>query len=349
MTPATTPSEAPTIVAGSTSLGERLRRLRRWWPVPLALGAATSFWLGQQWGAGVLDGRHAEVAGRIATFENAIATGRRQRSERPKIDSRLDELAARMLGSDLETADSSLRSRLNRLGEESGLAASLVVSTQSPTTRGTPARSEFSRSATQRALRDEPDFVEVPASVSVQGPLDSVLRLAHRIDQEPWLKRIDSMRLERAPDGRMKLDLRLTTVFVPGLVASEGAEPVIEATPFDRYALLLADDPFATPTPAAPEPRVKRPRDAAPAPPPPPAEFPYAQWFVTGMVEGPSGPEVWLRNAGSGETRTLLPSQRLGDAELLGIQGDRAQFRLGEESFVVLVGSTLGDRYPQRQ
>jgi hypothetical protein len=333
------------------SVATLLRRLSRYWIVPAALAAASAFWIGQQWGAGRLDGRSNEVAKRIATYENAIATGRKQRRERPKIEADLEGILARTLGSDLESTDSALRARLNRLGEEAGLSSSLVVSTQAPSTRGTPAKSEFGRTGVQRQLRDEPDFVELPASVSVQGPLEPLLRLAHRLEAEPWIKRIDSFRLDRAgADDRMKLDLRLTTIFVPGRAAAEDAElPGSEAPTFDRYAMLVASNPFASPP--APEPR--RPRDrrreAPPPPPPGPPPFPYGEWILTGIVEGPIGREAWLRHRSSGETLALSLQGKVGDAELQRIEGDRAEFALAGESFAVLVGGSLVDRYPLRQ
>lgn len=330
------------------SIATLLRRLSRYWIVPAALAAASAFWIGQQWGAGRLDGRSIEVAKRITTYENAIATGRKQRRERPQVEADLDGILARTLGNDLESTDSALRARLNRLGEEAGLSATLVVSTQAPATRGTPAKSEFGRTGVQRQLRDEPDFVELPASVSVQGPIEPLLRLAHRIEAEPWIKRIDSFRLDRAgADDRMKLDLRLTTIFVPGRSAADDAElPGSEAPSFDRYAALIASNPFASPP--APEPR--RPRDrrreTPPPPPPGPPPFPYGDWMLTGIVEGPIGPEAWLRHRSSGETLALAPQGRVGEAELMRIEGDRAEFALAGESFAVLVGGSLVDRYP---
>ena len=346
-TQAPVPDAARSPVASIATL---LRRLSRYWIVPAALAAATAFWIGQQWGAGRLDGRSNEVAKRITTYENAIATGRKQRRERPQIEKDLDGIFVRTLGSDLESTDSALRARLNRLGEESGLSATLVVSTQAPATRGTPAKSEFGRTGVQRQLRDEPDFVELPASVSVQGPLEPLLRLAHRIEAEPWIKRIDSFRLDRAgADDRMKLDLRLTTIFVPGRAGTEDAEvPGSEAPPFDRYATLIASNPFASPP--APEPRRprERRRETPPPPPPGPPPFPYGEWMLTGIVEGPIGPEAWLRHRSSGETLALGPQGRVGEAELLRIEGDRAEFALAGESFAVLVGGSLVDRYPPR-
>lgn len=340
--------EAPDGTTSPASLVERIRKLSRLWIVPVVLGAGVAFWFGQQWGAGALDGRRREVDRRVATYENAIETGRRQRRERREVDEALDAVAVRTLGTDLEAADSALRSRLNRLGEEAGLAGSLVVSTQAPRGRGTPARSEFNRSGSQRALRDEIDFVELPARVSVEGPLEAVMQLVHRIDGEPWIKRLDAVTLDHAggSDGdRMKLDLQLTTLFLPGRTPSESTElPEVADRPFERYAGLLAANPFLMPPAPEVPPEIEKPAEPERPRKPDPPGFAYGEWLLTGLVDGPEGIEAWLRNGRTGETASLRPSGRVGDAELLEIAGDAATFRIGEESFLVLVGSTLADR-----
>jgi len=351
--------DAPAVGGGSGSAkagrGERatiaaqLRRVSRLWPVPVALAAGAAFWLGLQWGEGALDGRGREVDRQIETYRSAIETGRRQRPERTRVNADLDRMAARTLGNSLEQVDSAVRARLNRIGEEVGLEA-LVVSTGAPVTRGTPARSEFTRAANQRALRDEIDFVEVPASLAGQGSLETLLRAVHEIEGAAWLKRIDSMRIDLGNDpARMRLDLRLTTLFLPGATVPEDleVEPGPER-PFDRYASLLAANPFLLPPPPPPPEPPQRPRRRPdpPPPPPPPAGFPYGEWMLTGVIEGPIGGEAWLAHRSNRERVALRPEERLGDAELVVIRADRVEFRLGEERFAVLVGGTLAERTP---
>lgn len=323
-----------------------LRRILRLWPVPVAMAVAVAFWLAMQWGGGHLDGRRGEVTERLATYRNAIESGRRQRRERPEVDAAIDGFAVRTLGNTVESVDSAVRSRLNRVGEESGLG-SLVVSTRPAVPRGTPAKSEFSRSGSQRALRDEIDFVEVPASLVGQGSLENLLRAVHRIEQEPWIKRIDSVSFGMGSDpAKMQLEVRLTTLFLPGATVPENLEASLESqTPFDRYATLLAFDPFSLPKPPEPSPAPK-PRPRKTDPPPPPPSFPYGDWVLTGLIEGAAGPEAWLARRSSDERVALVPQARIGEAVLVAVGRDAAEFLLGEERFRVPIGGTLAERRP---
>lgn len=328
------------------SLEARLRRMLRLWPVPVALVVGAGFWIGVQWGGGHLDGRRSEVEQRLVTFRTAIESGRRQRRERPEVAKAIDAFAVRTLGNTVESVDSGVRSRLNRIGGEYGLS-NLVVTTRPAVPRGTPAKGEFSRSATQRSLRDELDFVEVPASLVGQGSLESLLRVVHRIEQESWIKRIDSVSFSVGSDpSKMQLELRLTTLFLPGATVPEDLEAEVPApTPFDRYSTLLAFDPFALPKPPEPPPLQPRPRRPDPPPPPPPS-FPYGEWMLTGLIEGSSGPEAWFANAAKGERLALGLRGRLGEVELLAVGREAAEFRLGEERFVVRVGGRMDQRQP---
>ncbi len=318
----------------------------RLWPVPVAMAVAAAFWLAMQWGGGRFDDRRAEVEQRLATYRSAIENGRRQRRERPEVDAAIDGFAVRTLGNTVESVDSAVRSRLNRVGEESGLA-NLVVSTRPAVPRGTPAKGEFSRSASQRALRDEIDFVEVPASMLGQGSLESLLRAVHRIEQEPWIKRIDSVSFAVGNDpAKMQLEVRLTTLFLPGATVPETLEAALESqTPFDRYATLLAFDPFALPKPPEPPPPPS-PRPRRPNPPPPPPSFPYADWVLTGLIEGAAGPEAWLASRSRGERLAIAPQGRIDEAVLLAVGRDAAEFLLGEERFLVPIGGSLAERRP---
>lgn len=329
----------------SAPVEARLRRMLRLWPVPLALVVGAGFWIGVQWGGGHLDGRRNEVEQRLSTYRNAIESGRRQRRERPEVAKAIDAFAVRTLGNTVESVDSAVRSRLNRIGGEYGLA-NLVVTTRPAVPRGTPAKGEFSRAASQRALRDELDFVEVPASLVGQGSLESLLRVVHRIEQESWIKRIDSVSLAVGSDpSKMQLELRLTTLFLPGATVPEDLEAEFPPpTPFDRYSTLLAFDPFALPKPPEPRPQPRPRRPDTPTPPPP--SFPYGEWMLTGLIEGSSGPEAWFANAAKGERLALGVRGRLGEVELLAVGRDAAEFRLGEERFVVRVGGRMDQRQP---
>ena len=91
----------------------------------------------------------------------------------------------------------------------------------------------------------------------------------------------------------------------------------------------------------------------APAPPAAPAAVqnpaPWAQWVLTGVASGPGGPEVWLLNPGSGESRRLAVGESLHEVMLVAAAGEAAEFRLHEERFTVAVGQSLGASYPPGQ
>ena len=75
-----------------------------------------------------------------------------------------------------------------------------------------------------------------------------------------------------------------------------------------------------------------------------PPPFPWEQWIVTGVVEAPGGPEVWLRNRVSGDALRLAVGERLAEAVFAAAEGDAAVFTLGVDRFLVAVGRSLEER-----
>lgn len=190
------------------------------------------------------------------------------------------------------------------------------------------------------------DFVELQATVSCEGSLEQVLKLVHRIDVEPWIKRMDLVpQIEALKEGeRIKATVRLSTLFVPNKKSkSELKASEVDVASFEHYRGIVAANPFRVPQPAAPPTAVATQPGPPPAPPPPPG-FPYEQWHITGLVSGPLGIEAWLRNAATGETKQLSPGQQLGDVVFVGSDGDVAEFSLGAARFKVQVGGDLARR-----
>ena len=64
------------------------------------------------------------------------------------------------------------------------------------------------------------------------------------------------------------------------------------------------------------------------------------------MIEATGGPEVWLLNATTGDSRVMTMGQQLEQVRFDGTRGDAARFRLGEEIFVVAIGQHLNQRTP---
>jgi hypothetical protein len=304
--------------------------------------------LGWGVGAGLLDGTRTALDERVQVYRDVLMAVRAERERRPELDERTEAITNRTLGGDLETVDSALRRRLVETIEESGLSE-VVVNTLGGTVVETPAGRSFKRSGPERALRDEPDFVLVRATASGSGSIAEVVRFLHALDSAPWVKRIEQVRLDPDRTGRrLSVSVRLATIFVPG--ATPDPEAVEEVTPrrsIDRYAALVAANPFRLDTPS-----ISRPTPTAPTPVvAPPTADPWSGWMLTGVVEGDPGVEAWCRHPASGRTATLLPETdvTLGAglvATLISVEGDVAVVRIGDETRRVLVGSTLDRSLP---
>jgi len=275
----------------------------------------------------------------ITIYTRFLERVRAERQQRPALDARLRGVADRTLGPSAETVDSGLRGRLNRIGEELQLG-DLAVSTEAEKDRvPTPARSEFTPS--ERKLRDQPDFIEVRGMISGEGTLDQAMRLIHRLDVEPWMKRIDLVRLDPSNTGeRVRVLVRLTTLFVDGVSGKVVPAPSAEAmSGFARYASFALRNPFRLPPPPAkPPPRVVQ------KPAPAPTGFPWDQWKVTGRLDGPLGIEACLRNVATNATLMLAPGARISDAEFVRFESDTALFKLADALFFVELGATMDQR-----
>lgn len=302
-------------------------------------------------GSGRLGGTRSSIETRIATYRNVLLTVRREREQRPGLDLRLAAIVDRTLGSELEAVDSDLRRRLAGLAEASGLRDA-SVSTLGASVVATPAAREFSRSGSERAFREEPDFAMLSANVSGKGPLGAVIRFLHDLDAAAWVKRVEYVRFDPDAEGRVvALNARVSTVFVPGTDPGE-AIAGLPATPvhsIERYESMIAANPFAFEV-DVPEP-VVNPVPVTPPPPPPPRIDPRSQWMLTGVVEGPDGTEAWIRNVQNNETFELLVGgrrrlDRQAELQLEWAEGDIARFRVGDETFRVLIGSTLDRPLP---
>ena len=305
--------------------------------------------LGWASGSGRLGESREDLNRKIATYINVLTTVRDERTQRPELDERIAGVVNRTLGNDLEHVDADLRRRIAELCEGSGLR-DVTVSTLAASMVGTPARREFKRTASERAYRDEPDFARVGAVANGIGSLANAVGFLHALDAAPWAKRIESVRLDPVKDGqRIKVTVRVSTIFVPGLVPDSDMLPEVDQQRgIERYAGLIERNPFMVPKPPPQKPQPKpEPRPTRPTP----RKNPLAQWLLTGLVEGGPGEEAWCRHLGDGRSATLLPDVETdlpggGNVVLVGIDGDVATIRSGEETWRVLVGSTLDRRLP---
>ena len=296
-------------------------------------------------GAGHFGDQLDKLELRRTTYGNFLRKVRTQREARPELDVRLANVFERTLGADRETVDSVLRKRLAILADDCGLARPSVT-TFPAAVRESPAKRTFRRSGVQRAFRDEPDFVEVRGGIVAVGSIDNVVCFMHALDASPWLKRINTVRMDPEDDGaRLRLTVRLTTLYVPGQSPSEASlnlQPAPRRS-LDRYAGLIEANPFALPPKPKPEPTLAV---VQPPPPPPPVVDPRSFWRLTGIMEGPDGIEAWFMNVQELRAIEVRPGESLAGVAMESAEGDIAVFSVGDETFRILVGSTLDRPLP---
>lgn len=325
---------------------ERIRNMkfddRRMVVVSIITGCALALLFGWMVGSGSLGGERDSLLREREKYVNVMQSVREQRRSLPEMNEREDMIVARTFGGDSESVHNLVRQRLYELASSAGLS-DITAGTTSATARGTPARKLFKRSGSQKELREEIDFYEIDGSVSGVGTYEQVMRLLSWVDADGWIKRIQSVRFDPGADGsRIRATIKLVTIFLPG------REPATTPGPgeFDTRMLdtVLASNLFSLPVPDPPE--TSRPDKGAVAQggnqqPSTARRFPYDKWLVTGVVDGPDGPEAWLRNAATNERRTLQLGGTIGKAVLLAARGEDATFELGERTFDVRIGKSI--------
>lgn len=304
--------------------------------VMLVLSAWCGFWAYGNWYA---EPRDALVT-RIGTFEEDVRKFDRKLAEQAEIEATLRSYADRTLGADRETVDHRLRTRLNRIGEELGVTP--TVSTGRASNVQSPAKAVFKR---QKALSGRVDFVELDASITLEGTLEQATALVHRIQAEPWLKQITQVAMKPKSNGeRVSVTVRLRTLFMPKRVPAEVEHTAAAPEGLETYASITHVNPFRVPPP--PDPPVPPPVVAQPEAAPATPSFPFAHWVMTGTASGPDGPEIWIRNHKSGETMILSVGTAWQGLVLERVDADSAVFRVDEMLVRIEVGSNLGDRRP---
>jgi len=316
--------------------------------VGIAVLAVVSLWMVR----GVYRSMYAKpvekLRGDIATAEKRLASYERSTADAPRLAQELRSFTNRTLGGTTEAVDAELRDRLNRIVEAVRLESG-TVGTEAASRRPSPARSAFPKRGAWKKLRDELDFIEVGGWISGEGTFAQAVELVDRIDAEPWIKRITQVRLDPKDNGgRFAVRVRLATLFLPGGATEAVAELSYDQQRLTRLASLVTSNPFRIPPPPAPAVVATAP----PVKPTPPAKprFPWGQWSLTGIADGPDGHEAWLLNRTSGESKRLAVGHSIGPAsagaEMLAANGHWAEFQLGDQRFRVLVGTNLNDRTP---
>ncbi len=254
--------------------------------------------------------------------------GRRRDLDRSKgIADGIDAITSRTLGSTVEAMDLALRSRLGELAEAAGVR-DVRVGTNAPIVEASPGKREF-KSRSLRALRDEPDFVLVPASITAEGTWAQVGLLVESIQAESWPHRVTRIRLAGRDEGaKVEATVQLSALFVPGMGPTEAIEL---ASPLAAVASLDLPNPFAMPPPTPPGP--------GPTTKPPPG------WRVVhiGRVQGES--EVLLQSK-KGKRRRMVIGDALNGITLVSIEPDPdgidiARFAQAGAEWVVGAGQAI--------
>ena len=315
--------------------------------IPLAVGAIIIAWIG--WAlinAWWLSPR-AEMLAEIADLESTVEQRRESLGRSPRVTRDLVLASNRTLAGESQAADHRFRTRLNRITEQVGLG-NPSVGTGGTSAKQSPAKRVFSRRGSQRAFHDEIDFVELDGWVNGRGTLSQVLELIDRIEAEPWIKRIESVGLTPRENGEtFDVALRLRTLFMPGRGPDETPVGEYDGQRMAALASLIGSNPFRLAPDSPPPPPPTPPANANTQPKPPPTpKFPYAQWVVAGVAEGPDGAEIWLNSRKSEESRRLVVGDRIGEATLTGAAGEYATFSIEESHFRIRIGGSLKDREP---
>ena len=315
--------------------------------IAIMLAVLAGLWLLYGLANSVYLQKRAALVGQINSASAKISDYRKARNDESRIAAEIQSYADRTLGGKPETVDHQLRSRLNRLAEQFLQVQGRAVGTATATKdKDSPAKMVFGRSGVQKQLRDEIDFKELEGFISGSGTLEQVLHLVDSIEAEPWIKRIDEIKLDMRENGdKFDVSIHLTTLFLPDHEPNPAHVPLAKTGGFDQYLALVQTNPFRKPPPPPMASQAMTDPPVAAGPPP----FPYEQWGLTGIAQSPSGIEIWLLNHQTHESRRLGVGESLQDAVLVTTNGEAAEFRIGQQRFLVAVGKNLSDRTPVNQ
>lgn len=302
------------------------------------LGAAGTILVRSQWLAPA-----AELRAAIAEARASLESQREALRGAAAVAEELDAFGARGLGTTREAVDHALRTQLADLAEAAGIAT-VTVSTRGERVLATPMRSAMPRRGIWTRLRDEPDLVELAASISGEADFPAVLQLMANLAEAPWPRRIDGFRLDPRGGGeRLGFRIDVTTGYLPDR-GGDGPMPPAEASPTAREAVarLVARDPFRLPPPPpppAPEPPPVVVAETPPDPGPPP--FPWGRWLLTGVAEGPGGLEAWVLHRDEGTAAVLALGDAFHQLRVESIDAEGVVLASDEDRVRILVGESL--------
>lgn len=267
----------------------------------------------------------------------------------PAVRDGLKALAANTLGDKQDTAEHRFRTTLNSIAEGCGLRE-IKVDNRDPSQVRNPAGQQKLSDRFARTLRAQVDFSVIKGTVRGIGTLDQVLRATAAISAQTWVHRVEGFSIKPIGADRERYELRLSvaTMFVPDLAPKSAPEPArveLTASAGDSWRPIVEKNVFKVPAPVVVQaaPPALPPVNIAPPAPPAPS---YAEWRLTGVVESPKGAEALLVNVKTNERSTLAVGATVLDAVFESGKGERAVFRIAQDRFEVVMGSTLDQRQP---
>ena len=184
--------------------------------------AIVLFWSVEAW---ILSPR-GNLADRIETARERIESRKIDLLGVNRQDAATDLIVQRTLGGSQESVDHALRAALSQIAESSGLSDA-SVSTSAADKVESPGRRDF-KGIAGRALRDELDFVEVPATLRGSGTWEQVTAALHATYNADWLARVEGVRLSGKGDQDLiELTVAIRTLFIPGREAN-GPPPKVD-------------------------------------------------------------------------------------------------------------------------
>ncbi len=303
----------------------------------------------------------ADAQDRLASVTDAVEALEDRLRDRRAVQRDLREFAQSTLGQKRDEVDHRFSAGLRTLAERSGLSR-VVVTRREPVKMANPITrmGQLQPASIKRPLRNAPDFYVLGGTLTGTGTLESVLRAMAEIDAQPWC-RVDGFALRPASkkDDTMTVELDIVAPWAPDLLKSELSDPtLVKAPPEAEFSLraIVARNAFreeskavaaatpqvVTPAPANPAPPAAEPPPVLPPPPPP-----YAEWKLTGVVQGRStGLQAMFSNTRTNQNVTVLKGAKVEDATLVDGSGETAVFEIGGQLFRVRIHQTLADRTP---
>jgi len=320
------------------------------------IGGSAAVTLGGGWWAwSVYSGERSLLDAQVARYAGGLEAREVEMLDATALKKEFDRLCAVSLGSTEEEANALMRRALNEMAAFVGLRQG-KVSTATAKSVPNPAAKAKLREFGTRADRERPDFYSISATLTGEGSLEQAVRTVALLDAQDWICRIDGFGMRAFGKEKEGIDLSVsvTAMFFPGRKATLGAEsggriwvPIEEAR-LDPWRTIVSKNIFKEPPPPLPPPAapVQPTPIAEVVPPSPPSAPSLGDWRVSAVVQGRTGPELWLTNEKTSETRMLSAGAQLLDAVFITGSGERARIRVGDSVFEVQLGSTLAQRKP---